>query len=76
MHAIRKMAMWLSALSALTVVWANEAVAQDWNWQVAPYLWTAVIDGDFSLGPIDTTVDVNFSDIVDVLEGRSSSMMR
>ncbi len=29
MQAIRKMAMWLSALSALTVVWANEAVAQE-----------------------------------------------
>ena len=69
MHAIGKMAMRVSALAALTVVWANDAVAQEWNWQIAPYLWTAGIDGDFALGPVESKIDVNFSDIVDVLEG-------
>lgn len=69
MHAIRKLAMWLSALSALTVVWASEAAGQEWNWQIAPYVWTAGISGDATLGSVSTDVDINFSDIVDVLEG-------
>jgi len=69
MRAITRMAMQLSALSALVAVSANEAAAQEWDWQIAPYLWTAGIDGFLALGPVGVDVDTNFSDIVDVLEG-------
>ena len=63
------MAVWLPALSPLAALWANEAAGQEWNWQIAPYLWTAGVSGDSALGSVASDVDINFSDIVDVLEG-------
>jgi hypothetical protein len=45
------------------------ASAQEWDWSVTPYLWAAGIDGDVGLGPIQTDVSVDFSDLVDVLAG-------
>jgi hypothetical protein len=51
------------------VLAAPLARAQDWDWSVAPYLWAAGIDGNAGLGPLQTDIDVDFSDLVDVLAG-------
>ena len=64
-----RMTKWLLALPALAAVWDNEAAAQEWDWQIAPYLWSAGISGDSTLGPLTSDIDISFSDIVDVLEG-------
>jgi hypothetical protein len=45
------------------------ASAQEWDWQVTPYLWGAGVDGDIAIGPVAQDVDIEFSDIVDVLAG-------
>lgn len=51
------------------LVATSNAAAQEWDWEIAPYLWAAGIDGDVALGPIARDVDVNFGDILDVLAG-------
>jgi len=38
--------------------------ADEWDWKVAPYLWTVNIDGNLSVGPLDQTIDMSFSDIL------------
>jgi len=48
---------------------ATSASAQGWDWRVTPYLWTAAIDGDIALGPVSRDVDVEFSELLDVLSG-------
>jgi hypothetical protein len=45
------------------------AVAQDWDWRVTPYLWGSAIEGDIALGQVSRDVDVEFSDLVNVLAG-------
>jgi hypothetical protein len=61
----------LKKLALLTMAAAitSQAQAQDWDWQVTPYLWAAGIDGGASIGPIDADVSIDFEDIVDVLRG-------
>jgi hypothetical protein len=54
---------------AIAVSFASSAAAQDWDWSVTPYLWTAGVQGDVALGPISRGVDVDFADLVDVLSG-------
>jgi hypothetical protein len=57
-------------LVALAVSGAStSAVAQDWDWKVAPYLWGPSIDGDLAVGPLSLPVDAEFSDLLDVLSG-------
>ena len=56
-------------ISSILVLAAPLARAQDWDWAVAPYLWSAGIDGKVGLGPLQTDIDVDFSDLVDVLAG-------
>jgi hypothetical protein len=51
------------------LVATSNAFAQDWDWKVAPYLWAAGIEGDVALGPLARDVDVEFSDLLDVLAG-------
>ena len=52
----------MSALSA-------QAYAQDWTFQAEPYLLAASIEGDTSIGRVTgVEVDVDFSDILEVLE--------
>lgn len=50
---------------------AGEAMAQDaeWDWRFTPYLWSAGIDGDVAIGAIGRDVDIEFSDLLDVLAG-------
>ncbi len=47
----------------------SSAIAQEWDWEFTPYLWSAGIDGDVTLGNLQDNIDVDFSDIVDVLSG-------
>jgi hypothetical protein len=57
-------------VSALAVGIAGGASAQEnWDWKVAPYLWSPGIKGDVQLGAIEREVDIKFSDIVDKLAG-------
>ena len=45
------------------------AIAQEWDWEFTPYLWTAGIEGDVTLGNLQGNIDADFSDIADVLSG-------
>jgi len=45
------------------------ASAQGLDWRVTPYLWGAAIDGEVALGPVARDVDVEFSDLANVLSG-------
>jgi hypothetical protein len=57
------------AACAVAVLLASPASAQNWDWQLTPYLWTSGIVGDIALGPVARDVDVDFADLVDVLAG-------
>jgi hypothetical protein len=48
---------------------ASSASAQGLDWRVTPYLWGAGIGGDIALGPVGRDVDVEFSDLLNVLSG-------
>ena len=49
---------------------ALPATAQEgWDWRITPYVWGTGISGDVALGPLGREVDVDFSDILDVLAG-------
>lgn len=48
---------------------ASSATAQGVDWRVTPYLWGAGIEGDVALGPIARDIDIEFSDLVNVLSG-------
>jgi hypothetical protein len=50
-------------------VFATSASGQDWDWRVTPYIWGSGIMGDVGLGPVSRDVDVEFSDLLDVLSG-------
>jgi hypothetical protein len=53
----------------IAAVFAMPAAAQGWDWRVTPYLWGSAIDGEIALGPVSRDVDVEFSDILNVLSG-------
>jgi len=52
---------------------AQTAQAQDQdfpseaNWQITAYLWTQAIDGTVGIGPIESDLDLSFSDLLSVL---------
>lgn len=48
---------------------ASTASAQELDWRVTPYIWSTSIDGDIGLGAVSRDVAVEFSDIVNVLNG-------
>ena len=50
-------------------LFASAASAQEIDWRVTPYLWAAGIDGKIGLGNVRRDVDVDFSDLLDVLSG-------
>ncbi|MEX0655270.1 MAG: hypothetical protein WD534_05580 [Phycisphaeraceae bacterium] len=37
----------------------------DWEFQLTPYLWLTSVDGEGTLGPLQSDVQANFGDIVD-----------
>jgi len=53
----------------IAVLFASSATAQGWDWRVTPYLWGLSIQGDVALGPVAREVDVEFSDVLNVLSG-------
>lgn len=57
----------LTLLGATFLAWP--AAAQDWDWSVTPYVWGTGIQGDMALGALARDVDVEFSEIIDVLSG-------
>ena len=48
---------------------ASSATAQEWDWKIAPYLWGAGIQGDMTVREHTAAVDVEFSEILNVLAG-------
>jgi hypothetical protein len=55
------------AVAAL-VAWPASA-QEGWDWRVTPYVWGTGIGGDIALGSVGREVDVEFSEILDVLTG-------
>jgi len=47
----------------------STASAQGLDWRVTPYLWATSIQGEMRLGPVARDVDIEFSDILNVLNG-------
>ncbi len=45
-----------------TNAWAQGS--DEFDWKIAPYLWTVGIDGDVAIGPIEQDLDISFSDIL------------
>lgn len=58
-----------TVLAIIATLATTPAFAQQWDWQLAPYLWAAGIDGRASIGPANADVSVDFKDIVDILRG-------
>lgn len=46
--------------------WAQDS--EDWDWKLAPYLWTVGIDGSVTIGSIEQDMDISFSDILSDFE--------
>ncbi len=59
------------ALSLIVLVTALPvtATAQEWDFELAPYLWAAGIDGELSVGQRTGEFSVGFDEIVNVLDG-------
>jgi hypothetical protein len=54
---------------AVGAILAGPAVhAEEWKHEFAPYLWATGMDGTAGVGPVEASVDVGFSDILDSLE--------
>lgn len=49
---------------AVFVLCTGVVHADEWDWHIAPYLWTVNIDGSLSVGPLSQDVDMSFSDIL------------
>lgn len=54
----------VAALS-LTAVIGHQTQANDWNFELAPYLWVAGIDGDLTIDSEEYDLSSDFSDIID-----------
>jgi hypothetical protein len=50
-------------------VFAASAAAQEVDWRLTPYFWGTSIDGELGLGAVRRDVDLEFSDILNVLSG-------
>ena len=61
----------LSSEGALIVagLFTSAASAQELDWRVTPYIWGTAIEGQIGLGPVRRDVDLEFSDILNVLSG-------
>ncbi len=64
MKIIRMVCVFLAYLA--TPVWAQSS--DDWDWKIAPYLWTVGINGTLGIGDIEQDIDVSFSDILSDFE--------
>jgi hypothetical protein len=61
MKYIRFLCILLIAFSSS--IWAQDS--GEWDWRIAPYLWTVNISGDLAAGGVSQDLDVSFSDILD-----------
>lgn len=60
----------LLLISMLALAFTNVKAESDWKFDLAPfYLWAINIDGDQTIGPISSPVNVEFNDIFDNLDG-------
>ena len=60
----------LDATASLSAEGEETAAAppEQWEFTLTPYLWMSAISGDVEVGPFTPSVDVSFSDVLDVLE--------
>jgi len=63
-----KLTRYLSVLLMLSCGSAWAQSSSDWDWKIAPYLWTVGIDGDIAIGSIEQNVEVSFGDILSDFE--------
>ncbi len=54
----------LFCLTGWSSAWASDSTSDEWTFTVAPYLWAVGMDGDVGLGPVTTSVNDNFIDIM------------
>jgi hypothetical protein len=55
---------------AVAALLALPATAQEgWDWRITPYVWGTGLSGDIALGAVGREVDLEFSEILDVLTG-------
>src|SRR5688572_9912837 len=47
---------------------ATSAAADEWSWRIAPYVWTASIDGRLDAGVGEVELDFDFADVWDDME--------
>ncbi|MCU0975034.1 MAG: hypothetical protein MUC71_01815 [Steroidobacteraceae bacterium] len=57
-----------ACLVAAAILTGATAQADEWQHEFAPYLWATGMDGTAGVGPVEASVDVGFSDILDNLE--------
>jgi len=57
-----------AAICGLALLAAAPLHAEEWQHELAPYLWGAAMSGSTTVGPVEADVDVSFSDILDNLE--------
>ena len=58
-----------AGLAAALFAASASAQEQGWDWRVTPYMWGTSIDGSIGLGAVSRDVDLEFSDILNVLSG-------
>lgn len=63
--------LWIT-LSLGAFLGTSTVQAEEWSFQLTPYVWTAGIDGDVGVGPLVAEVDHDFSDLVEDLEWGAS----
>ena len=56
-------------IATFAIVLAAPASAEQWDWEMTPYLWAAGLDGSAAIGPVTGDVSVSFSDVLDILRG-------
>ena len=70
----------IATAAMITVLTATCVTAQEqlepapadgggWTFELSPFLWAANISGDVGIGPVNAPVEVEFSDLVDNLDG-------
>jgi len=64
MKFIRNLCVLLAMVSG--PVWAQNS--EEWDWKIAPYLWTVGLSGDLTVGEGGQVVDVSFGDILSDFE--------
>ena len=56
-------------LTTILLTALSPAAADEWDWEITPYLLGAGIDGNVSVGSLDADFSADFEDIVNILQG-------